>query len=137
MSLNPDCKRDDIGSQLAARDHAAWAAGQAARRSGAVWSALTPEPRRRRNADELTAAAEAELSARQAWRDSPAGRLKAALSVLQQTARTLDQRAEALREAASRDPDVAADLWPQRREDLRRDTARLRHALHQVLRALP
>ncbi|MFZ5730138.1 MAG: hypothetical protein ACOY4G_12395 [Pseudomonadota bacterium] len=136
MSAPPPPRHDEILARLAARDQAAWAAGQAARRTGAVWSALTPDPRRRRDADQLRAAAEAEHAARRAWRDSPQGRLKTALSALQQAARALDHRAEALREAASRDPTLAAEVWPRRREDLRRDAARLRQALHQLLRAL-
>lgn len=137
MSLDPDRQRDDIRSELAARDHAAWAAGQASRHTGAVWSALSPEPRRRRDAAQLTAAAEAELAVRRAWRDSPQGRLTSALSALQHAARALDHRAEALREAARRDPAVAAGPWPQRREDLRREAARLHQALKEALRALP
>ena len=137
MSPDANFSYDDIRRQLAARDHAAWAAGQATRHTGAVWSALSPEPRRRRDADQLTAAADAEFAARRAWRESPQGRLTSALCTLQPAARALDQRAEALREAARRDPDLAADLWSQRRVDVRRDATRLRQALKEVLRALP
>ena len=137
VSPDADFSYDDIRRQLAARDHAAWAAGQASRHTGAVWSALSPQPRRRRDADQLTAAVDAEFAARRAWRDSPQGRLTSALCALQQAARALDQRAEALREAARRDPDLAAGSWPQRREGLRREAARLRQALKEVLRALP
>jgi hypothetical protein len=103
--MQPTASDPELPAAFAALDHAdeqAWRHGQATRAWGAGWSALAPEPRRRRNPDQLRALAQSRLAAAQAWAQSPEGRLKSALTDLQHAARALDQQAEALREAASR-----------------------------------
>ena len=103
-----------ICAALDAADHALWAQGQTRRSWGVAWSGLGLEPPRRRAPDQIRRAAEARLTAEQAWASSPEGRLKRALADLQAAARALDQQAEALREAVSRGHAEACAAAPHR-----------------------
>ncbi|MDO8901396.1 MAG: hypothetical protein Q7V15_08590 [Phenylobacterium sp.] len=113
-------------------DHALWTQGQAARPWGVAWSGLGPEPPRRRTPDQIRRAAAARLAADHAWRASPEGRLKSALSDLQAAARALDQQAETLREAASRGPAGVQAAAPRRLARLSAETRAAMSALRKV-----
>ncbi|MDP1616810.1 hypothetical protein [Phenylobacterium sp.] len=123
--MQPIVTDAELSAAYAGLDHAdeqAWRHGQATRAWGAGWSALAPEPRRRRSPDQLRDLAQSRLAAAQAWAQSPEGRLKSALTDLQHAARALDQQAEALREAASRGladtttPNARRRLWAMSQE---------------------